>query len=40
MGQTPYETQDQQYIEGGRVDMGGHQTVAEHDLANFEGKVI
>ena len=40
MGRTPYEAQEKKYIDGGQVDMGGHQSVADHDMANFEGKVV
>jgi len=40
MGQIPYEKQEQKYIEGGQVEMGGHNNIADHDIANYEGKVV
>jgi len=42
VGGQPYERTEQQYIEGGHVHGvdSGYSNIADHDMANFDGKVV
>ena len=42
VGTTPYQRTEKQYLEGGDVHgvESGYSDIGEHDMANFEGKVV